>query len=113
MDNYFSDYDAYSEDSVVNILSDGIQFSDDRSILFDECAQNGRQYSENEPDTNCIGEKDTDDGSFMFYCSPRPVMIKYSPRIFSKSVQQRMNDLEKHIKEYGYSLTVSERMEDI
>ena len=113
MDDYFDDYDAYSDDSIVNILSDGIELSGGRKILFDECARNFRRYSENVPDAKLIGEKDTDDGSFMFYCSPRPVMIKYSPRIFSKSVQQRMNDLEKHIKEYGYSLTVSERMEDI
>ena len=112
MDNYFSDYDAYSEDSVVNILSDGIQFSDDRSILFDECAQNGRQYSENEPDTNCIGEKDTDDGSFMFYCSPRPVMIKFFPRLFSKSVPKRMSELENQINRYGYSLTFCKKKED-
>ena len=103
MDDYFDDYDAYSDDSIVNILSDGIELSGGRKILFDECARNFRRYSENVPEAKYIGEKDADDGSFMFYASPRPVMIKFLHRFLSKSVLQRTDALEKEINAYRYS----------
>ncbi len=103
MDDYFADYNAYSEDGIVHILPDGMELSDGRKILFDECLQNFRRYSENLPEPKYIGEKDTDDGSIIFYCSPRPVMIKFLPRFLSKSVLQRMDALEKEINAYGYS----------
>ena len=105
MDNYFADYDAYSDDSIVRILPDGIELSGGGKILFDECAENFGHYSEKAADTQYIGEKDADDGSFMFFASPCPVMIKFLPRFFSRSVRQRMNDLEKIINEYGYSFS--------
>ena len=104
MDDYFADYDAYSENSIVRVLPDGIELSDGRKILFDECARNFRCYSQNAPDAEYIGEKDIDNGSFMFYCSERPVMIKCLPRMFSKSVRQRMTEWEKQINGYGYIL---------
>ena len=107
MDNYFADYDAYSDDSIVRILPDGIELSGGGKILFDECARNFRTYSGCTPDTKYIGEKDADDGSFMLYSSPRPLMIRFLPRMFSKSVQRRMNDFEKQLNGYGYSFTVS------
>ena len=103
MDDYFDDYDAYSDDSIVNILSDGIELSGGRKILFDECARNFRRYSENVPEAKYIGEKDADDGSFMLFCSERPVMIKFLHRALSKSVRQRMNDFENQINDSGYS----------
>ena len=98
---------------MVRILSAGIDLPNGGKILFDDCARTFGHYSENVPDTNCIGEKDTDDGSFMFYCSTKPVMIKFLPRLLSKSVPQRMREWENRINGYGYSLTVSERKEDI
>lgn len=107
MDFYFDDYDAYPEESVVRILPDRIELSGGRIILFDECARNFRRYIGNTSDAKYIGEKDTDDGSIIFYASPRPVMVKFLPRIFSKSVQQRMDDRESQMKAYGYSLTDS------
>ena len=112
-DDYFADYDVYSEDSVVCILPDGIELSDGRKIIFKECVQNYHYHIGNTSDSNCIGENDRDDGSFMFYCSPHPVMIQVVDKFFSKSVQQRMNEWEKQIGEYGYSLTVCEMREDI
>ena len=102
MNEYFDEYDTYSEDSMVSILPDGITLSDGRKILFDECARNFGRYAEGTSDAQYIGEMDSDDGSFMFYCSPRPVMIKFLPRIFSKSVRQRMNKWEQKINRYGY-----------
>ena len=105
IDDYFDEYDAYPEDSIVSILSDGITLSDGKIILFDECARNFGRYAEAVSDTQYIGEMDSDDGSFMFYCSPRPVMIKFLPRIFSKSVRQRMNEWDQKINQYGYSFS--------
>ena len=106
MDDYFADYDAYSSEDIVRILPEGIECSGGRKILFDECAENFGLYSENVPEAKYIGEKHADDGSFMFYCSPRPVMIKFSHRFLSKSVLQRMDILEKEINAYGYSFLV-------
>lgn len=105
-DNYFADYDAYSSEDIVRILPEGIELSDRRKILFDECARNFIQYAGSPPNAKYIGEKDTDNGSFMFYCSPRPVMIKFLHRFLSKSVQQRMDELEQEINAYGYSFLV-------
>ena len=89
MDNYFDEYDAYSENDVVGILPDGIALSDGGKIMFDECAQNYDRHIGNTPAANCIGEKDTDDGSFMLYSTPRPVMIKFFARMFSKSAKNQ------------------------
>ncbi len=102
MEDYFADYDVYSDDSIVNILPDGIECSDGRKILFDECARNYYHHIGSKPDAKYIGEKDADDGSFIFYCSPHPVMVKFLPRFLSKSVQQRMTDWEKQMNKYGY-----------
>ncbi len=103
MDDYFADYDAYSSEDIVRILPEGIELSGGRKILFDECAENFIRYSENVPEAKYIGEKDADDGSFMLFCSERPVMIKFLHRALSKSVRQRMNDFENQINDSGYS----------
>lgn len=118
MDSYFADYDVYPEESILRILPDGIELSTGRKILFDECVENYHRQSGNTSDANLIGEKDRDDGSLMFYCSPQPVMIKCIPksfiiRAFTKSVPQRMSGLESKIAGYGYSFTTDELKEEV
>ena len=107
MDDYFSDYTAYSEGNIVKIDKSGILFCDGFKVTFEDCQRN---YAlQNKADiTSCIGERDITDCSFMFYSAQHPVMVKFLKRnflreFFGKSIQQRFHELEQAIRKYGYT----------
>ena len=105
---YFADYDTFSEYDIINITSKGIALKNGALINFDECTKKYKETHALGENILCVGERDITDLSFMFYSSPKPIMIKFVENnkiieLFSKrNTHQRFHDLQKRIIEYGY-----------
>ena len=73
---------------------------------FADCVKNYALYNDTKG-LPIIGERDITDLSFMFYSSPRIVMIRFLKKpwlveLFSTSVYQRFHNLQKQINSFGY-----------
>lgn len=106
-DTYFTDYEAYTENDIVEITHQGISLNVGRFIDFNECADTYmKAHSTNE--SLCVGERDITDNSFTFYTLPKPTMIKFIEKggfaeLFAKkNTRQRFYELQKKIIEFGY-----------
>ncbi len=104
-DDYFS-YNVFSEKDVAEITDQGITLSNEKTISFADCVKNYALYNDTKG-LPIIGERDITDLSFMFYSSPRIVMIKFLKKpwlveLFSTSVYQRFHNLQKQINSFGY-----------
>ena len=106
-DKYFSDYEAFTENEMLEITARGISLKNGMYIGFDECT--GVWAKVNLLDeSKCVGERDIIDGSFTFYTLPKPIMIKFIKKgrlaeFFSKNnTRQRFHNLQFKIIECGY-----------
>jgi len=104
---YFSDYEVFSENEILEITAQGILLINGMYIEFAKCAE--IWSNENSPEeTKCVGERNATDCSFTFYALPKPVMIKFIPKgklaeFFSKNnTYNRFRALQKKIIEFGY-----------
>ena len=108
-DKYFSDYEAFTENEILEISSQGIALKNGMFINFAECAAVWANVNSLE-ESKCVGERDIIDGSFSFtfYTLPKPIMIKFMKKgklaeFFSKNnTRQRFYNLQFKIIECGY-----------
>ncbi len=107
MDKYFSDYEAFTENEILEITAQGIMLKNGMFIDFAECAEVWDQAN-SVNGIRCVGDRDALDLSFTFYTLPKPIMIKFISKgklaeFFSKeNTYSRFRDLQKKILEYGY-----------
>ena len=106
-DTYFTDYEAYTENDIVEITHQGISLKMGKFIDFLQCADTFmKTHSANE--SMCVGGRDITDNSFTFYTLPKPTMIKFIEKgkfaelIARKNTRQRFYELQKKINELGY-----------
>ena len=105
---YLSDYEAFTENEISDISSQGIALKSGIYIDFNECTKVWAEVNSLEK-TTCVGERDVTDLSFTFYTHPKPIMIKYIPKgrlteLFSKhNTVCRFHDLQNKIYEYGFT----------
>jgi hypothetical protein len=105
--NSFEDYDAFTDNEILNISETGISLKSFRFINFKECAYNFKIT--NGGSGQCIGEREIEDLSFTFYTSPKPVMIKFIPKnrlsefLSKMNTVSRFHKLYKQLIKYGYS----------
>ena len=103
----FEDYDAFTEDEILNINATGISLKSFRFINFKECAYNFKKT--NGGSGQCIGEREIADLSFTFYTSPKPIMIKFIPKnrfgefLSKMNTVSRFHKLHKQLLQYGFS----------
>ncbi len=108
VDDYFADYDMFTEREICDITPKGILLKNHILIEFEVCIKNYKEVNGLEKDTLCVGERNITDLSFMFYTSPKPVIIIFIKRnkiseLFSKNnTYQRFHDLQKKIIQCGY-----------
>ena len=104
---YFSDYEAFTENEILEITSQGISLKNGMYIDFAECAEVWAKVNSLE-ESKCVGERDIIDGSFTFYTLPKPIMIKFMKKgklaeFFSKNdTRHRFLNLQFKIVECGY-----------
>ena len=104
---YFSDYEAFTENEILEITSQGISLKNGMYIDFAECAEVWAKVNSPE-ESKCVGERDIIDGSFTFYTLPKPIMIKFMKKgklaeFFSKNdTRHRFHNLQFKIVECGY-----------
>ena len=104
---YFSDYEAFTENEILEITSQGISLKNGMYIDFAECAEVWTKVNSLE-ESKCVGERDIIDGSFTFYTLPKPIMIKFMKKgklaeFFSKNdTRHRFHNLQFKIVECGY-----------
>lgn len=103
---YSNDYTVCTEKEIVRIEKKGIALSSCRFIDFAECARN---FSlKNDSSGKCIGERDITALLFVFYTSPRPTVLRFSPKrkflpLFAKrKAALRFQELQKQIVACGY-----------
>lgn len=78
-DDYFIDYEAYTEDEIAEITSKGILFKNGVFIDFSVCVENFKETN-HKSSGKCVGEREISYLSFTFYANPKPIMIKFLPR---------------------------------
>ena len=106
-DKYFSDYEAFTENEILEITERGIALKNGMYIGFAECTEVWAKVNSLE-ESKCVGERDIIDGSFTFYTLPKPIMIKFIKKgklaeFFSKNnTRQRFHNLQFKIIECGY-----------
>ena len=106
-DKYFSEYEAFTENEMLEITVQGIALKNGMYIDFAECAEVWAKVNSLE-ESKCVGERDTIDGSFTFYALPKPIMIKFLKKgklaeFFSKNdTRHRFHNLQFKIVECGY-----------
>lgn len=106
-DKYFSYYEAFTENEILEITEQGIALKNGMYIGFAECTEIWAKMNSLE-ESKCVGERDIIDGSFTFYTLPNPIMIKFIKKgklseFFSKNnTRQRFHNLQFKIIEYGY-----------
>lgn len=107
-DNYFADYESYSDDNIVEITSKGISLKNGTFIDFSACAENFKKANPTSSGT-CVGEREFTDMSFTFYTNPKPIMIIFEPRnkffelLTANSTVKRFHSLQRKINNFGYS----------
>lgn len=107
-DEYFSDYEAYTEDEIAEITSKGILLKNGMFIDFSVCAEN---FKETNPQSSgkCVGEREISFLSFTFYATPKAIMIKFLPRnklieFFSpNNTLKRFHSLQNKVIYFGYT----------
>ena len=103
----FEDYDCFSENDIMGISKEGISLNPFRFVNFKECAYNFKQIGGGSG--KCVGERKITDLSFVFYTSPKPVMIKFIEKnkfiefITKENTISRFHKLQKQIVKYGYT----------
>ena len=106
-DKYFSDYEAFTDNEMLEVTSHGIALKNGMYINFAECAEVWAKVNSLKK-SKCVGERDATDYSFTFYTLPKPIMIEFIPKgklseFFSKKkTYDRFRDLQKKIIECGY-----------
>lgn len=106
-DKYFSDYEAFTENEVLEITTQGIALKNGMYINFAECAEVWAKVNSLE-ESKCVGERDIIDGSFTFYTLPKPIMIKFVKKgklaeFFSKNnTSHHFHNLQFKIIECGF-----------
>lgn len=107
-DNYFADYESYSDDNIVEITSKGVSLKNCTFIDFSVCAENFKKANP-ESSGKCVGEREITDLSFTFYTNPKPIMIIFEPcnkliefLSMNKTVK-RFHSLQTKINNFGYS----------
>ena len=104
---YFSDYEVFTENVILEITSQGISLKNGMYIDFAECAEVWAKVNSLE-ESKCVGDRDIIDGSFTFYTLPKPIMIKFMKKgklaeFFSKNdTRHRFHNLQFKIVECGY-----------
>ena len=101
-------YYHYWDDQIKEITSEGIFFTDDRSISFSECVED---YSETYHllNCNCVGERDAAKLMFVFHTSSVSVTLRFRKRsrfaelLSRENARKRFRDLQTRIVELGYS----------
>ena len=107
-ENYFADYDSFTEDAISEITREGISLKNGIFIYFSVCAENFKKAN---PKSNgkCVGEREITDWSFTFYANPKPIMIIFIPRnklieFFSlNDTIKRFHSLQRKINDFGYT----------
>lgn len=103
----FEDYDAFTDNEILNVSETGISLKSFRFINFKECAYNFKIT--NGGSGKCVGEREIEDLSFTFYTSPKPIMIKFIPKnrlsefLSKMNTVSRFHKLHKQLIQYGYS----------
>ena len=106
-DNYFADYEAFTENEIFEITEQGIALKNGMYIDFAVCTEVWAEVNSLEK-SKCVGEREITDWSFTFYTLPKPIMIKFVEKgilaeFFSKQdILHRFHDLQKKICEHGY-----------
>ena len=106
-ENYFSDYDAYTEKEILHIDEKGISLKNGAFIDFSVCTENFHRFHSN-ISVRCVGERDITDFSFTFYALPKPIMIIFLKKgklveFFSyKNTILRFHELQRKIESCGY-----------
>ena len=107
-DDYFSDYEAYTEGEIAEITSKGILLNNGVFIDFSVCAENFKETN-HKSSGKCVGERDIRNLSFTFYANPKPIMIKLLPRnklieFFSPNdTLKRFHSLQNKVSDFGYT----------
>ncbi len=107
-DEYFSDYEAYTEDEIAEITSKGILLKNGMFIDFSVCAENFKETN-HQSSGKCVGEREISFLSFTFYANPKPIMIKFLPRnklieFFSpNNTLKRFHSLQNKVIYFGYT----------
>lgn len=107
-ENYFQDYDAYTENEILEITAEGIALKNGIFIDFKICADTFGKTNQID-NCKCVAEREITDYSFTFFHLPKPIMIKFIPEnqifeFFSKNdTIHRFHFLQNKITEYGYS----------
>ena len=105
---YFSNYEAYTEDEIAQITSKGISLKNGMFIDFSVCAENFKKANP-QSSGKCVGERKITDWSFTFYADPKPIMIKFLPRnkliefFSSNDTLKRFHSLQNKITAFGYT----------
>lgn len=102
-DEYFSNYEAFTENDLLEITSQGIALKNGMYIDFAKCAKHWARMNSSSQST-CVGEREVGDFSYTFYTEPKAIMIKFMDNCQSpvSSARMRFNDFYGKIKEYGY-----------
>lgn len=107
-ESYFADYDSFTEDEIVEITRKGISLRNGIFIDFSVCAENFKKANP-KSSGKCVGEREITDWSFTFYATPKPIMIKFTPRnklfeFFSANdTIKRFHSLQRTINDFGYT----------
>ncbi len=105
---YFSDYEAFTENEISEVTKNGISLRNGMYIDFSVCAENFKKAYPN-GSGKCVGEREVADLSFTFYADPKAIMIKFMPRnklveLFSTNdTLKRFHSLQHKINDFGYT----------
>ncbi len=106
-DKYFSDYEAFTENDILEITARGISLKNEMYIDFAECTEVWAKENSLK-ESKCVGQRDSTDYSFTFYTLPKPIVIKFISKgklveFFTKrAAYRRFRELQKKIIEFGY-----------
>ncbi|MBE6664944.1 MAG: hypothetical protein E7603_01810 [Ruminococcaceae bacterium] len=106
-DNYFADYEAFTENEISEITAKGIALKNGLYIDFAVCAEMWNKANSVNA-AKCVGERDASNFSFTFYALPKPIMIQFVEKgkfleFFSKNnTYSRFYNLQNKIIGYGY-----------
>ena len=97
-DEYFSDYEAYTEDEIAEITSKGILLKNGMFIDFSVCAENFKETN-HQSSGKCVGERDISFWSFTFYPTRNKLIEFFSPN----NTLKRFHSLQNKVIYFGYT----------
>ena len=105
---YFADYDAFTENEILEVTPNGISLRNGTFIDFSACVQN---FQKAYPNYNgrCVGERDITEWSFTFYSNPKPILIQFIAKnrlmeFFSaNNTMKRFHSFQFQIYKLGYT----------